>query len=62
LTGITAFIAACEVISPRRMKLAPRRFAAASAASGSLRKYASISACAICLRISSGVYVVRPAG
>ena len=44
-----------DEINPRRTKLAPSLFDAASAASGSLRKYASISACAIWRRISSGV-------
>ena len=55
LTAIIGLRVACSEISPRSTKLAPSRFDAASAASGSFRKYASISACAICRRISSGV-------
>ncbi len=55
LTAMTRFCDACAEMSPRSTKLAPRRFDADSAASGSLRIIASTSACAICRRISSGV-------
>jgi len=43
------------ITGPLSTKLAPSRFEALSMASGSFLKYASISAWAICLRISSGV-------
>jgi TrmH family RNA methyltransferase len=42
-----------NMISPRKIYCAARRLDALSAASGSFLKYASISACATCLRISS---------
>jgi len=51
----TGLMPVCVVIRPRRMKLAPSFFEALMAASGSLRKCASISAWAICARISSCV-------
>jgi hypothetical protein len=60
LTRTSGLKTVSDVISPRRMKLAPSRRAAERAASGSFLKYASISAWAICRRISSGVYVVSP--
>ena len=54
-TRITGLIADCVAINPRSTKLAPKRLEADSAASGLPLKYASISACAICFLISSGV-------
>jgi hypothetical protein len=60
LTAMIGFIVACDEMRPRSTKLAPRRLAAAIAPSGSFLKYASISACLTCARISSGVNVRRP--